>query len=217
MPRPQYVFGTMSPKPTLRNVIAISHMEFKRFACSSSWNLYLCFIREESHISFIRCVFWPSWFLTMSLNIFHTYEHIYYLDICRIQMNGVVNWSMWRVYLENVRNNHRIWFTYIDVVWPNKMMSSININFYWYSLSYILILFILSSFSFLFFFLHFICLLLTTMPHVRVMPRPQYVFGTMSPYPTHKNVMAVSHMAFSKFECSSSWNLHRSNNRHREV
>lgn len=40
-----------------------------------------------------------------------------------------------------------------------------------------------------------------------VIPRPQYVFGTMSPYPTHKNVMAVNHMAFSKFACSSSWNL----------
>lgn len=45
MPRPQYVFGTMSPKPTLRNVIAISHMAFNRLACSSSWNLYvLCFV-----------------------------------------------------------------------------------------------------------------------------------------------------------------------------
>ena len=40
MPRPQYVFGTISPKPTLKNVIAISHIAFKRFACSSSWNLY---------------------------------------------------------------------------------------------------------------------------------------------------------------------------------
>lgn len=39
IPRPQYVFGTMSPKPTLRKVIAISHMEFNRLACSSSWNL----------------------------------------------------------------------------------------------------------------------------------------------------------------------------------
>lgn len=63
---------------------------------------------------------------------------------------------------------------------------------------------------YIFFFLidySFDCNLLTTIPQVRVIPRPQYVFGTMSPYPTHKNVMAVSHMAFSKFECSSSWNL----------
>lgn len=36
IPRPQYVFGTISPKPTLKNVIAISHIAFKRFACSSS-------------------------------------------------------------------------------------------------------------------------------------------------------------------------------------
>jgi hypothetical protein len=40
IPRPQYVFGTISPNPTLRNVIAINHIEFNRFACSSSWNLY---------------------------------------------------------------------------------------------------------------------------------------------------------------------------------
>lgn len=39
MPRPQYVLGTISPKPTLKNVIAISHMEFNKLACSSSWNL----------------------------------------------------------------------------------------------------------------------------------------------------------------------------------
>lgn len=49
--------------------------------------------------------------------------------------------------------------------------------------------------------------LLTTTPQVNVMPRPQYVFGTMSPYPTHKNVMAVSQNAFSRFANSSSWNL----------
>lgn len=36
IPRPQYVLGTMSPKPTLRNVIAMSHMALRRFACSSS-------------------------------------------------------------------------------------------------------------------------------------------------------------------------------------
>jgi len=40
IPRPQYVLGTMSPKPTLRNVMAISHMALRRFACSSSWNLW---------------------------------------------------------------------------------------------------------------------------------------------------------------------------------
>lgn len=39
IPRPQYVLGTMSPKPTLRNVMAMSHMALRRFACSSSWNL----------------------------------------------------------------------------------------------------------------------------------------------------------------------------------
>ena len=44
MPRPQYVFGTISPKPTLKNVIAISHIEFNKLACSSSWNLNKLFI-----------------------------------------------------------------------------------------------------------------------------------------------------------------------------
>lgn len=39
IPRPQYVLGTMSPKPTLKKVIAINHMEFSKLACSSSWNL----------------------------------------------------------------------------------------------------------------------------------------------------------------------------------
>lgn len=47
----------------------------------------------------------------------------------------------------------------------------------------------------------------TTMPHVRVMPRPQYVLGTISPYPTHRKVIAVSHIEFNKFAWSSSWNL----------
>lgn len=64
--------------------------------------------------------------------------------------------------------------------------------------------------SFFLFECVYVCLfgwILTTIPQVKVIPRPQYVFGTMSPYPTHKNVMAVSHMAFSKFACSSSWNL----------
>lgn len=40
IPLPQYVFGTMSPKPTLKNVIAINHMAFNKLACSSSWNLF---------------------------------------------------------------------------------------------------------------------------------------------------------------------------------
>lgn len=39
IPLPQYVLGTMSPKPTLRKVIAINHIALRRFACSSSWNL----------------------------------------------------------------------------------------------------------------------------------------------------------------------------------
>lgn len=45
------------------------------------------------------------------------------------------------------------------------------------------------------------------MPQVRVMPLPQYVLGTMSPYPTQRKVMAVSHIEFNKLACSSSWNL----------
>lgn len=48
---------------------------------------------------------------------------------------------------------------------------------------------------------------LTMVPTVRVMPRPQYVFGTMSPYPMLRRVMATSHMAFNKLAWSSSWNL----------
>jgi hypothetical protein len=44
MPRPQYVLGTISPKPTLKNVIAMSHIEFNKLACSSSWNLRLIFV-----------------------------------------------------------------------------------------------------------------------------------------------------------------------------
>jgi hypothetical protein len=31
----------------------------------------------------------------------------------------------------------------------------------------------------------------------------------MSPYPTHKKVIAVNHIEFSKLACSSSWNLYR--------
>lgn len=48
MPLPQYVFGTMSPKPTLKKVIAISHIALRRFACSSSWNL--CKLKEVNVI-----------------------------------------------------------------------------------------------------------------------------------------------------------------------
>lgn len=48
------------------------------------------------------------------------------------------------------------------------------------------------------------CNILTTMPHVNVMPRPQYVFGTISPYPTHRNVIAVSQKAFNMLANSSS-------------
>lgn len=47
MPRPQYVLGTMSPKPTLKNVIAISHIEFNKLACSSSWNLNWIFFWNQ--------------------------------------------------------------------------------------------------------------------------------------------------------------------------
>lgn len=35
-------------------------------------------------------------------------------------------------------------------------------------------------------------------------PRPQYVFGTKSPYPTDKNVMAIIHMEFKILECLES-------------
>lgn len=96
MPRPQYVFGTMSPKPTLRNVIAISHMAFNRLACSSSWNLYvLCFVfllfsyennrivlgeiykTEVVHYGHMVMIFW-----TYVWSIFiHTISIIYFSDI----------------------------------------------------------------------------------------------------------------------------------------
>ena len=49
--------------------------------------------------------------------------------------------------------------------------------------------------------------ILTTMPQVNVMPRPQYVFGTISPYPTQRNVIAVSQKAFRMLANSSSWLL----------
>lgn len=60
MPRPQYVLGTMSPNPTLKNVIAINHIAFKRFACSSSWNLLMTPEREREgengiHTIIIHC------------------------------------------------------------------------------------------------------------------------------------------------------------------
>ena len=45
---------------------------------------------------------------------------------------------------------------------------------------------------------------LTMIPHRRQIPRPQYVFGTTSPYPTHKNVMATSQRLFNMFPNSSS-------------
>lgn len=32
IPLPQYVLGTISPNPTLKNVIAINHIEFNKFA-----------------------------------------------------------------------------------------------------------------------------------------------------------------------------------------
>lgn len=32
IPRPQYVLGTISPNPTLKNVIAINHILFSKFA-----------------------------------------------------------------------------------------------------------------------------------------------------------------------------------------
>ena len=48
---------------------------------------------------------------------------------------------------------------------------------------------------------------LTMMPVVTAIPRPQYVLGTISPNPTLRNVMAISHIAFSRLACSSSWNL----------
>jgi hypothetical protein len=49
--------------------------------------------------------------------------------------------------------------------------------------------------------------LLTIIPVVTAIPLPQYVLGTISPYPTLKNVMAISHMVFSKLACSASWYL----------
>ena len=48
---------------------------------------------------------------------------------------------------------------------------------------------------------------LTMIPHRRQIPRPQYVLGTTSPYPTHKKVMATSQRLFNMFPNSSSWCL----------
>lgn len=48
------------------------------------------------------------------------------------------------------------------------------------------------------------CEKLTIIPVLTAIPLPQYVFGTMSPKPTDRNVIAISHMAFSKLACSSS-------------
>lgn len=70
MPLPQYVLGTISPKPTLRKVIAISHIALSRFACSSSWNLKrikskknqakmgLVYSFAESRFIWLQCVTW---------------------------------------------------------------------------------------------------------------------------------------------------------------
>lgn len=70
IPRPQYVLGTISPKPTLKNVIAISHMEFNKLACSSSWNL--------NEIIFSKSISFPApWlsvgcvFMSKEANLFH--------------------------------------------------------------------------------------------------------------------------------------------------
>ncbi len=52
---------------------------------------------------------------------------------------------------------------------------------------------------------------LTMIPQRRQMPLPQYVLGTMSPYPTHKKVMATSHRLLRMLPYSSSWYLKRVN------
>ena len=48
-------------------------------------------------------------------------------------------------------------------------------------------------------------LLLTIMPVNTAMARPQYVLGTISPYPMDKNVIEIIHMEFKKFWCLTSW------------
>lgn len=53
---------------------------------------------------------------------------------------------------------------------------------------------------------------LTIIPQTTVMPRPQYVFGTISPYPTHKNVIAVNQSAFNiLWNSLSKWLNHCTN------
>lgn len=61
MPLPQYVLGTMSPKPTLKNVIAISHIEFNKLACSSSWNLNWIIVRNQFLLLILTWPRQPSW------------------------------------------------------------------------------------------------------------------------------------------------------------
>lgn len=63
-----------------------------------------------------------------------------------------------------------------------------------------------------------LCFKLTMMPVVTAIPRPQYVLGTISPYPTLRNVIAMSHMAFRRLACSSSWYLgHKEKKRAKHV
>lgn len=49
--------------------------------------------------------------------------------------------------------------------------------------------------------------LLTMTPTDRAIPRPQYVLGTMSPYPMERNVMAIIHIELRMLACSASWCL----------
>ena len=42
-------------------------------------------------------------------------------------------------------------------------------------------------------------------PVVTAMALPQYVLGTISPYPMDKNVMDIIHIEFNKFLCFTSW------------
>lgn len=57
--------------------------------------------------------------------------------------------------------------------------------------------------------------ILTIIPVLTAIPLPQYVFGTMSPKPTERKVIAISHIALSRLACSSSWNLLKINVTHR--
>ena len=45
------------------------------------------------------------------------------------------------------------------------------------------------------------------MPTLTDIARPQYVCGTISPYPTERNVMATSHSELGKLWCSTSWSI----------